>query len=62
MGGHIAAHLIPLLEEADVPAATHKQPAGRSNGSGDGAEMEEEAGDPKRLSKGYVFVRKTDLH
>ena len=62
MGGHIASHLISLLGGAGTPsAAAPKQPSTAANGSGDGAEIEEEEGDPKRLSRGYVFVRKKDL-
>lgn len=62
MGGHIASHLISLLGGSSTPSdAPIKQPNAAPNGSGDRAEIEEEAGDPKRLSKGYVFVRKRDL-
>lgn len=62
MGGHIASHLIRLISGADTPStASPKRSSSAANGSGDGAEIEEETGDPKRLSRGYVFVRKRDL-
>lgn len=58
MGGHIATHLIPLLDETK---AARGRSAGVADGPGGGAGMEEEGGDSKRLSRGYVFVRKSDL-
>lgn len=62
MGGHVASHLICLLGGSSTPSVAplkHGVPA--PDGSGDRAEIEEEAGDPKRLSRGYVFVRTRDL-
>ena len=61
MGEHIVSHLISLLNGTNVPGATSTQLAGQSNDSGQEVEIDEEAGDPKRLSRGYVFVRKRDL-
>lgn len=58
MGNHIASHLIPLLGGPARSVSRRRASKGAAN---DDAEIDEEAGDPKRLSKGYVVVRKKDL-
>ncbi|SPN96773.1 related to esterase [Cephalotrichum gorgonifer] len=60
MAGHIASHLISLLNEIETQSPTPFAPVPRK--ATDDEVIDEEAGDPKRLSRGYVFVRRTDLH
>lgn len=62
MGEHIASHLISVLHKTEAPCpAPPKRTIRIPKGLKDDADIEEEAGDPKRLSKGYVFVRRRDL-
>lgn len=60
MGGHIATHLISLLRETAGPTPLRR--TGRvPSGWDDDLVIVEEEGDPKRLNRGYVFVRRRDL-
>jgi len=65
MGEHIADALIKIIQAEVVPkpAAVAKPERRKKKPKvyGDEASVEEEEGDPKRLSKGYVVVRKRDL-
>lgn len=62
MGDHIASHLISVLcaTEPPCPAPT-KRTIRIPKGLKDDADIAEEDGDPRRLSRGYVFVRRQDL-
>lgn len=72
MGGHIADAFIPLAQAHAAPTATaaaaveapkpeRRRKARGPKVYGDEASVEEEDGDPKKLTKGYVVVRKRDL-
>ncbi|PKS06536.1 hypothetical protein jhhlp_007284 [Lomentospora prolificans] len=64
MGGHIADALIKLILTEKPKATAAPKPERKRRGPrvyGDEGSLEEEAGDPKKLSAGYVVVRQRDL-
>ncbi|KOS16897.1 hypothetical protein ESCO_004747 [Escovopsis weberi] len=60
MGGHVADAFVAVLSAAAAPQApTFLQRAAK--GRADDGVLEEEAGSPRVISRGYVVVRKRDL-
>lgn len=60
MGTEIAGALLPLIrkqEQLDLANGNLKRPSK----NGDKSVFDEEAGDPRKISQGYVVVRKRDL-
>lgn len=62
MGEHIAEGFLAALSSAEQARATAPSQSRRPRKTADNAVFEEESGNPKKLSEGYVVVRKKDLY
>lgn len=64
MGNHIADALIPIIqrEEQEEQAKSRSKRPTPSPVPNDGPALDEEGGNPRRISQGYVVVRKHDLY
>ena len=61
MGEHVANGLIRILKrekQLEPPKTPRKPPASQP---GEGLSFDEEAGNPRNISEGYIVVRKQDL-
>ncbi|GAB0143941.1 hypothetical protein EsHS_00004439 [Epichloe bromicola] len=62
MGEHIAEGFLVALSSAEQARATAPSQSRQPRRTDDNAVFEEESGNPRKLSEGYVVVRKKDLY